>query len=91
MAFWGRRARGKSTTQKILIGLLKPYGGQITVMGRELSTWGHELYEHIGVSFELPNHYLKLTALENLNYFRSLYSRRHAGTSDRARVGRLAR
>jgi fluoroquinolone transport system ATP-binding protein len=28
----------------------------------------------VGVSFELPNHYLKLTALENLQYFRSLYA-----------------
>ena len=26
------------------------------------------------MSFELPNHYLKLTALENLTYFRALYS-----------------
>lgn len=72
--FLGPSGAGKSTTQKILIGLLKGYQGQISVMGRELSTWGSDYYEHIGVSFELPNHYLKLTALENLNYFRSLYS-----------------
>jgi fluoroquinolone transport system ATP-binding protein len=31
-------------------------------------------YERVRVSFELPNHYLKLTALENLEYFRSLYA-----------------
>lgn len=72
--FLGPSGAGKSTTQKILIGLLKGYQGQIGVMGRELNTWGSDYYEHIGVSFELPNHYLKLTALENLNYFRSLYS-----------------
>ena len=72
--FLGPSGAGKSTTQKILIGLLKEYQGQITVMGRELSTWGPDYYEHIGVSFELPNHYLKLTALENLKYFQSLYS-----------------
>ncbi|MGB0386213.1 MAG: ABC transporter ATP-binding protein [Ardenticatenaceae bacterium] len=72
--FLGPSGAGKSTTQKILIGLLKEYGGQVEVMSREVSEWGHEYYEHVGVSFELPNHYLKLTALENLNYFRSLYS-----------------
>jgi fluoroquinolone transport system ATP-binding protein len=72
--FLGPSGAGKSTTQKILIGLLKTYGGSIKVMGREVSAWGQDYYEHIGVSFELPNHYLKLTALENLNYFRSLYS-----------------
>ncbi len=72
--FLGPSGAGKSTTQKILIGLLKGYAGQVTVMGRELHTWGQDYYEQIGVGFELPNHYLKLTALENLNYFRSLYS-----------------
>jgi fluoroquinolone transport system ATP-binding protein len=72
--FLGPSGAGKSTTQKLLIGLLQTYGGTINVMGRELREWGQEYYEHIGVSFELPNHYLKLTARENLNYFRSLYS-----------------
>ena len=43
------------------------------MLAREISQWGQELYEHIGVSFELPNHYLKLTAIENLEHFHSLY------------------
>jgi fluoroquinolone transport system ATP-binding protein len=72
--FLGPSGAGKSTTQKIIIGLLKNYGGNITVMGKELRDWGHDYYEHIGVSFELPNHYLKLTAMENMKYFQSLYS-----------------
>jgi len=72
--FLGPSGCGKSTTQKIMIGLLKGYGGGIEIMGKEVSTWGHDFYEHVGISFELPNHYLKLSALENLEYFRSLYS-----------------
>ncbi|HEX5692579.1 MAG TPA: ABC transporter ATP-binding protein [Roseiflexaceae bacterium] len=71
--FLGPSGAGKSTIQKILIGLLKGYRGHITVIGKPLDTWGSELYEHIGVSFELPNHFLKLTALENLAYFGALY------------------
>ncbi|WP_342306172.1 ABC transporter ATP-binding protein [Methanolobus sp. ZRKC5] len=71
--FLGPSGAGKSTTQNIIIGLLKEYKGSIEVMGREVSEWGQDYYEHVGVSFELPNHYLKLTALENLEYFRSLY------------------
>ncbi|QPC84786.1 ABC transporter ATP-binding protein [Phototrophicus methaneseepsis] len=74
--FLGPSGAGKSTTQKILIGLLKDYSGSIQMMGRELNAWGQDLYEQIGVSFELPNHYLKLTALENLKYFQSLYNRK---------------
>ena len=36
--------------------------------------WGHEVYEQVGVSFELPNHYNRLTARENLEHFGALYS-----------------
>jgi fluoroquinolone transport system ATP-binding protein len=72
--FLGPSGAGKSTTQKILIGLLKGYQGHISVLGKELQAWKSDYYEKVGVSFEFPNHYLKMTALENLNYFKSLYS-----------------
>lgn len=72
--FLGPSGAGKSTTQKILIGLLQGYRGNLEVMNQEVSTWDYDFYQHVGVSFELPNHYLKLTALENLRYFKSLYS-----------------
>lgn len=72
--FLGPSGAGKSTTQKILIGLLRGYEGEVEVLGKDLKDWGPDYYERIGVSFELPNHYRKLTALENLNFFRSLYS-----------------
>ncbi len=71
--FLGPSGAGKTTTQNIMIGLLKQYGGSIQVLDREVSAWGQDFYEQVGVSFELPNHYLKMTALENLNHFRSLY------------------
>ena len=71
--FLGPSGAGKSTTQKILIGLLRGFEGEVRVLGKPLQNWSSDYYQHIGVSFELPNHYLKLTALENLHYFRSLY------------------
>ncbi|WP_404400425.1 ABC transporter ATP-binding protein [Pelagibacterium halotolerans] len=71
--FLGPSGAGKSTTQNILIRLLRGYAGSARVMGRELSAWTPDYYAHIGVSFELPNHYLKLTARENLTYFAALY------------------
>ncbi|MBK8985612.1 MAG: ABC transporter ATP-binding protein [Chloroflexi bacterium] len=73
--FLGPSGAGKSTTQKILIGLLKGYQGRVSVLEREVVSWGSDFYERIGVSFELPNHYLKLTAVENLTYFAALYGR----------------
>lgn len=72
--FLGPNGAGKSTTQNILIGLLRGYQGQVMVFGRDLRLWGGDYYQRIGVSFEFPNHYKKLTALENLEFFRSLYS-----------------
>ena len=72
--FLGPSGAGKSTTQKILNGILPSYKGSITVSGKELNTLGRRYAEQIGVVFELPNLYSKFTALENLNYFRALYS-----------------
>jgi fluoroquinolone transport system ATP-binding protein len=71
--FLGPNGAGKSTTQKILIGLLRGFEGTVHVLGRPIGDWGSDLYERIGVSFELPNHYLRLTGRENLRYFRALY------------------
>ncbi len=71
--FLGPSGAGKSTTQKLLIGLLRGHGGRESVRGRDPLEWGPEYYERIGVSSELPNHYQKLTGLENLRFFASLY------------------
>jgi len=75
--FLGPSGSGKSTTQKILIGLLRDFEGEAQVLGRAVREWRREDYRRIGVSFELPNHYLKLTALENLRYFGALYGVSH--------------
>lgn len=72
----GPSGAGKSTTLNILIRLLSGWSGQIQMMGKALDDWGPQFYERIGVSFELPNHYLKLSAKENLAYFASLYDLR---------------
>ena len=71
--FLGPNGAGKSTTQKVLIGLLRDYRGKVSVLERDSCDWGSELYEQVGVGFELPVHFGRLTARENLNYFASLY------------------
>lgn len=71
--FLGPSGSGKSTTQKILIGLLKGFTGSVHIRDRDLLSYGTEYYESIGVGFELPNHFSKLTGRENLRLFRSLY------------------
>jgi fluoroquinolone transport system ATP-binding protein len=72
--FLGPSGAGKSTTQKILLGLLEGYRGRVRVRDKEVAAWTADDYERVGVSFETPNHFLKLTGLENLRYFAALYS-----------------
>ena len=73
--FLGPSGAGKSTTQKILIKLLEGYQGSISILGKPLENWGSSYYNHIGVGFELPNHFSKLSALENLRFFGTFYDR----------------
>lgn len=72
--FLGPSGAGKSTMQKILTGTLRNYRGSVRVFDMEMKHRTSGYYENIGVDFEFPNFYGKLTAMENLNYFRSLYS-----------------
>jgi fluoroquinolone transport system ATP-binding protein len=71
--FLGPSGAGKSTTQKVLNGLLKGFGGTVNINGTDLSRMERSFYEKIGVAFEFPNLYLKLTALENLQLFASFF------------------
>ncbi|HPO49560.1 MAG TPA: ABC transporter ATP-binding protein [Spirochaetota bacterium] len=76
--FLGPSGAGKSTTQKILIGILKNYKGSVTVLDKEIGSIKSDFYENIGVAFEFPNFYTKLTAIENLNFFASFYCKKVA-------------
>lgn len=72
--FLGPSGAGKSTTQKVLNGLLKGYQGSAIVNGTDLEKMDRSFYEKIGVAFEFPNLYTKLSALENLKLFASFFN-----------------
>ena len=71
--FLGPSGAGKTTTQRLIIGLLRNYTGHIEVLGKERNLWGKEFYEQIGVAFDFPNLYTKLTAKENLQLIGAYY------------------
>lgn len=73
--FLGPSGAGKSTTQKILYKILHGFEGEILIYGKSLEKWDKTYLEKIGVGFELPNHYLKLTGKENLELFSTFYKK----------------
>lgn len=73
--FLGPSGAGKTTTQKVITGLLRGYEGNVLVSGRERSSWNNSFYEKIGVVFETPNLYQKLTGWENLRLFAGYYEK----------------
>lgn len=72
--FLGPSGAGKSTLQKVLTGLCTNYQGTAKILGTDSCKHGKNFYEKIGVDFEFPSLFEKLTARENLTYFASLYS-----------------
>lgn len=72
--FLGPSGAGKSTLQKVLTGLCTNYEGTARILGIDSNKHGKDFYEKIGVDFEFPSLFEKLTARENLDYFASLYS-----------------
>lgn len=76
--FLGPSGAGKSTLQKILTGLLTTYRGSVQLNGTEVKHHDNSFYESIGVDFEFPSLYEKLTARENLRFFASLYKKYQA-------------
>jgi len=85
--FLGPSGAGKSTTQKILIKLLEDYEGMITYNGKNIAELDDAFFEDIGVSFEMPIHFSKMTAMENINFFLKLYKKNHDIESLMKRLG----
>lgn len=72
--FLGPSGAGKSTVQNLLIGLLPLQEGEIRFQGQPVKGLRARFFNQIGVSFEHPNVYGKLTGLENLKYYGGLFS-----------------
>ena len=65
--FIGPIGAGKSTTMKMLLGLLKPSGGSIQILGQKMSPGNRlELLGQTGSLIESPSCYGHLTGEENL-------------------------
>jgi energy-coupling factor transport system ATP-binding protein len=70
VAIVGQNGAGKSTLSKLLVGLLKPTRGELTMFGRKARQWNvQELATHIALVFQNPEHqFLCDTVHEELAY-----------------------
>ena len=72
--FLGPSGAGKSTTQGILTGLLEHQKGEIIIDGQARKGMPDKaFFNRIGVGFEIPNVYKKLSGVDNLEFHRRLY------------------
>lgn len=71
--FLGPSGAGKSTTQGILAGLLQLQKGEVEVVGYDMKKVKNKMFNKIGMSFEQSNVYSKMTAKENLAFYRKLF------------------
>jgi len=84
--FLGSNGCGKTTTIRMLCGLLRPTSGQATVAGHEVDREPEEVRRRIGYVAQFFNLYGDLTVEENLRFFGGGVRRRAAaaGRGDRA-------
>lgn len=72
----GENGAGKSTLLRALAGLLRPSYGTIRILGGNVSQPPWEARDRIGYMSHAPMLYDEFTGVENLAYFRRLYSGR---------------
>ena len=64
--FLGRNGSGKTTTIRMIMGLIKSNGGSVKIFGNEISRNRAEYLAGIGAIIETPGFYGNLSAYENL-------------------------
>jgi ABC-2 type transport system ATP-binding protein len=81
--FLGPNGAGKTTTLRLLLGLLRNQHGKIELFGKEFTSNRIEILKRLGSLIEQPSLYLHLTAKENLEIYRLIYS------SPKSRIGEV--
>lgn len=70
--FLGQNGAGKSTTMRMLLGLIFPDSGQIFINGEEFDNGRRRLLKHIGAIIERPDMYGYLSGWDNLRIMAAL-------------------
>ena len=74
LALLGQNGAGKTTTVRMLTALLHPSRGWARVAGYDVVKNGHDVRASVGVLTEQHGLYMRMTAIEYLDFFGQVYS-----------------
>ena len=83
--FLGPNGAGKTTTVKLLCGMLTPSGGKCQVLGTDPTQNPEQLHKKVGIVTEHAQMYDHMTALENLQFYGTLFGMSRSECADRAK------
>jgi ABC-2 type transport system ATP-binding protein len=87
--FLGPNGSGKTTTIRMLCGLLTPDGGRGTTLGYDIRTQSDEIKRHVGYMTQRFSLYQDLSVRENLEFVARVYGIRDAVGAARRAIEQL--
>jgi ABC-2 type transport system ATP-binding protein len=87
--FLGPNGSGKTTTIRMLCGLLTPDEGRGTCLGYDIRSEADEIKRHVGYMTQRFSLYQDLSVRENLEFVARLYGIVHPAASARAMIERI--
>ncbi len=83
--FLGPNGSGKTTSIRMMLGLLEPSAGEVDLLGVNVRTSAHEIRNRIGYMSQRFSLYNDLTVMQNLQFYSAAYSLRSSML--RTRIG----
>src|SRR4029450_1145996 len=87
--FLGPNGSGKTTTLRMLCGLLTPDSGRGTALGFDIRKDNEEIKRHVGYMTQRFSLYQDLSILENLEFVARVYGLTNPSAEARAAIERL--